>query len=140
MALYEELVPRSITEAVPWIDLHLPVLGFMSATLPMMLADLLPTVYSFEEDSHAMTSSMIATLQMSSKALIMGAVIPFVIDGAGLSLWIVAVIAWWRHTYVMRSGYAVGGDMTGTDLAVTLVLAAAPGLLAVFDIGLAFVP
>lgn len=248
MALNEGLVPRLITEAVPGLDLHLPVLGlgllmmavalgfltagtwkfalhidvlalalfvaaaahlaagvlgFMSMSLPMMLADLLPNVYSFDEESHAMTSSMIATLQMSSKGLIMGALIPlalgvagvvrlvrqpslalrgaplqptsvivaaltavalavpgllilvlslagddnplqillpFVIDGVGLALWIVAVIAWWRHTDVVRSRYAPGGDMTGTDLAVTLALAAAPGLLALFDVGLAFVP
>lgn len=248
MALNEGLVPRLITEAVPELDLHLPVLGlgllmmavalgfltagtwkfalhidvlalalfvaaaahlaagvlgFMSMSLPMMLADLLPNVYSFDEESHAMTSSMIATLQMSSKGLIMGALIPlalgvagvvrlvrqpslaprgaplqptsvivaaltavalavpgflilvlslagddnplqillpFVIDGVGLALWIVAVIAWWRHTDVVRSRYAPGGDMTGTDLAVTLALAAAPGLLALLDLGLAFVP
>lgn len=248
MALNEGLVPRLITEAVPGLDLHLPVLGlgllmmavalgfltagtwkfalhidvlalalfvaaaahlaaavlgFMSMSLPIMLADLLPNVYSFDEESHAMTSSMIATLQMSSKGLIMGALIPlalgvagvvrlvrqpslalrgaplqptsvivaaltavalavpgllilvlslagddnplqillpFVIDGVGLALWIVAVIAWWRHTDVVRSRYAPGGDMTGTDLAVTLALSAAPGLLALFDLGLAFVP
>lgn len=248
MALNEGLVPRLITEAVPGLNLHLPVLGlgllmmavalgfltagtwkfalhidvlalalfvaaaahlaagvlgFMSMSLPMMLADLLPNVYSFDEESHAMTRSMIATLQMSSKGLIMGALIPlalgvagvvrlvrqpslalrgaplqptsvivaaltavalavpgllilvlslagddnplqillpFVIDGVGLALWIVAVIAWWRHTDVVRSRYAPGGDMTGTDLAFTLALAAAPGLLALLDLGLAFVP
>lgn len=248
VALNEGLVPRLFTEAVPALDLHLPVmlsgllmlgvgtlflavgtwklalhldvlalalfvaaaahlaagvLGFASMSLPMMLADLLPTVYSFDEESYAMTSSMIAMLQLSSKGLIMGALIPlalvvagvvrlvrqpsrsfrgaplqptsllvatltgvalavpgllilvlglsgddnplqvilpFVIDGVGLALWIVAVIAWWRHTDVVRLRYAPGGDMTGTDLVVTLALAGAPGLLAAFDIALAFLP
>ncbi|ASK66177.1 hypothetical protein CFK39_10540 [Brachybacterium avium] len=248
MALNEGLVPRLFTEAVPWINLHLPVLvlglvmtgialvflavgtwklalhldvlalallvaaaahlaagvlGFVSMNLPMMLAELFPNVYSFDEDSLAMTSSMIAMLQMNSKAVLMGALIPlaavvaaivrlarqprislrgapleptsmlvagltavtlavpgllllvlsrigddnpgqiilpFVIDGAGLALWIVAVIAWWRHTEVVRDQYAPGGDMTSTDLAVTLLLAAAPGLLAVLGIALEFIP
>lgn len=248
MARNEGLVPRLFSEAVPGIDLHLPVLvlglammaaglvflaagtwkfalhidvlaialfvaaaahlaagllGIVSMTLPKMLADLLPGVYSFDEDSYAMTSTMLSTLQLSSKALIMGALIPlalviagvvrlvrqpsvsyrgaplqptsalvaaltavalavpgvlvlvlalsgddnplqvilpFVIDGLALVLWIIAVIVWWRHTDVVRSRHAPGGDVTSTDLVVTLVLAAAPGILAVFEIALAFIP
>lgn len=248
MAWNEGLVPRLFTEAVPWLDLHLPVLtggfamiavglvflttgtwkmalridllalalllaavmhvtaavlGFMSSSLPMILADVYPGTYSYEDDSYATASGMISVLQMSSKGLIMGALIPlalvvaavvrlvrqpsitprgiplqptsltvatltglalvvpgflilvlgltgddsplqlilpFVIDGAGLLLWAVAVVAWWRNTDALRSIYAPGGDVTRTDLVVTLLLAAAPGLLAMFDIALVFIP
>lgn len=247
-ALNGALVPELFTEAVPWLDLHLPVLvlgllmmaggawllaigawklalrldvlaialvvaaaahvtagvlGFVSLTLPMMLAEMLPGIYEFDEDSLQMTSSMIATLQLGTRSLVMGALIPlalvimaiarllrqpritphgaplqptsvvvavltgialavpgalilvlalsdadsplqialpFVIDIVGFILWIVAVIAWWRHSELVRIDHAPGGDMTSTDLVVTLVLAAVPGLLAVFDIALAFVP
>lgn len=57
-----------------------------------------------------------------------------------LLLWAVAVVAWWRNTDALRSVYAPGGDVTRTDLVVTLLLAAAPGLLAMFDIALVFIP
>ncbi|WP_087483951.1 hypothetical protein [Brachybacterium massiliense] len=248
MAWNEGPVPRLFTEAVPWLDLHLPVLtggfamiavglvflttgtwkmalridllalalllaavmhvtaavlGFMSSSLPMILADVYPGTYSYEDDSYATASGMISVLQMSSKGLIMGALIPlalvvaavvrlvrqpsitprgiplqptsltvatltglalvvpgflilvlgltgddsplqlilpFVIDGAGLLLWAVAVVAWWRNTGALRGIYAPGGDVTRTDLVVTLLLAAAPGLLAMFDIALVFIP
>lgn len=54
-------------------------------------------------------------------------ILPFVIDGAGLLLWAVAVVDWWRNTGALRSIYAPGGDVTRTDLVATLLLAAARG-------------
>lgn len=66
--------------------------------------------------------------------------LPFVIDGSALLLWALAVVAWWRHTPMVREMYAPGGDLTRQDLAATLFLAATPGLLAIFDLGLNFIP
>ncbi|MGY5766553.1 hypothetical protein ACXET9_15305 [Brachybacterium sp. DNPG3] len=240
--------PRLITEAVPGIDLHLPVLllglvilviglgllaigtwraalhldvlaialfvaaiahlaasylGLMAMQLPMLLAELLPGVYSFDEESLAMKAVMIQTLQMNGKGIVQGLLIPlvmiilaavrllrqrgfaigsaplqptstavavltgvalavpgllililglagdddlvqiilpFIIDGLAFVLWLVAVVAWWRHTALVRELRAPGGDVTAADLGLTLVLACVPALLAAFDVALAFIP
>ena len=179
------------------------VLGFLARVLPSLLAEVFPSIYSLDEDSLAMYSTMISTAQMGMKSLVMGALIPLalviaaivrfsrqpslelrgapllawspavavltafalavpgillvvlavvdqdnplqiilplVIDGLALVMWVVAVFAWWRHTAPVREGYAPGGDMDTRDVVVTLVLAPAPGLLALLDLALAFVP
>ncbi|WP_068401791.1 hypothetical protein [Kribbia dieselivorans] len=179
------------------------LLGLVSVTVPMLLADLFPGVYSFDEESAAGYSAMFTVLAMRQADIFMIAVaplvfgvaaivrlvrqptfalrgvalrptsvtvagltalalavpgalmvalalmdannplqvaLPFVIDGVALLLWVIAAVAWWHHMAPVREKHAPGGDVTTTDLAVTLVLAAAPGLLAVFDLALAFVP
>lgn len=179
------------------------LLGFVSMGLAQMLADIYPHLYSFDENSAAMTSSVLSMLQMGTKSVVMGAliplglvilavvrlvrqfgttrhgaplqptswlvtgltaaalvvpgalilvlsrladqnplqvVLPFMIDGAGLALWAIAVVAWWRHSEEVRFRHAPGSDMTSTDLGVTLLLAASPGLLALFDVALTLIP
>lgn len=179
------------------------VLGFVAMSLPSMLAEALPAVYSYDDESLAHLSVMISTLRMNAKGVMMAGIIPlalviasivrlarqptfalrgaptlpssprvalltgvalavpglqilllsllgddnplqlvlpFTIDGSSLVLWIIAVVVWWGHTPLVRAGYAPGGDLTRSDRAATLLLAAAPGLLAVLDLGLTFIP
>ena len=60
-----------------------------------------------------------------------------VIDPLALVLWIVAVVVWWRDTSPARSDRAPGRALSDAYLAVTLLLASAPGVLAAFDLDLA---
>lgn len=60
-----------------------------------------------------------------------------VIDPLAFVLWLVAVVVWWRDTSPTRSNRAPGRALTDTYLAVTLLLASAPGVLAAFDLALA---
>lgn len=60
-----------------------------------------------------------------------------VIDPLALVLWIVAVVVWWRDTSPARSDRAPGRALSDAYLAVTLLLASAPGVLAAFDLALA---
>ena len=179
------------------------VLSFYAIGLPMMLAELFPHVYEFDEESYSMASAGLSFLAMRSKDIVIGALFPIVlgiagivrlarqpsfslrgaprfeasvevaaltalalllpgggllllafigdnnplqlllpvlIDLGGLVLWGIAVFAWWRHMDVAREEYSPGGELTRTNLVVTLLLAATPLILAALNLGFAAIP
>lgn len=60
------------------------VLSFYALSVPMLLAEVFPTVYEFHEDSYAMMNSAISMVSMRAKDVIIGVLFPLALGIAGL--------------------------------------------------------